>query len=96
MATYKEIRGTNITAVDSDPTNITGEIFYNNASRALKAFNIGAASWSTGGNLNTARMAMGGAGIQTAALVFGGGLPSPFKNKKKKLNMRRFGFHFGP
>ena len=68
MATYKEIRGTNITAVDSDPTNITGEIFYNNTSRALKGFNIGAASWSTGGSLGTARYGAAGFGSEPAAV----------------------------
>ena len=68
MATYKEIRGTNITAVDSDPTNVTGEIFYNNTSRTLKGFNIGAASWSTGGSLGTARYGAAGFGSEPAAV----------------------------
>jgi hypothetical protein len=33
-------------------------------------------TWTAGGNLNTARQLMGGAGIQTAALAFGGA-PTP-------------------
>ena len=43
-------------------------------------------AWSTGGNLNTARMGGGQAGIQTSALVFGGGLPSPFKTETESYN----------
>ena len=33
------------------------------------------ATWASGGNLNTGRNGSGGAGIQTASLVFGGGSP---------------------
>ena len=54
MTTYKEIRGKTIQVVDSDPTAQVGEIFYNNSSRTMKAFNVGAASWASGGNLGTA------------------------------------------
>jgi len=35
-----------------------------------------AGSWSSGGNLNTTRSQLAGAGIQTAALAFGGSTPS--------------------
>ena len=53
MATYKEIKGVTIQALDDDPIEFVG-------------------SWSTGGNLNTARRYLGGCGIQTAALGIGG------------------------
>jgi hypothetical protein len=33
------------------------------------------AGWSSGGNLNTARTDLAGAGTQTAALAFGGEIP---------------------
>ena len=41
-----------------------------------KAGGIPAATYSAGGNLNTARGYMGGAGLQTAGLIFGGNPPS--------------------
>jgi hypothetical protein len=74
MATYKEIFGTDVEVVSSDPANpVTGQVWYNTTTQQLKGYKqfIGNA-WSTGGNLNTARQFLGGAGSQTAALVFGG------------------------
>ena len=74
MATYKEIRGTQIEAVATDPSNpVEGQVWYNTTSNVLKgqaATAVG--SWATGGSLNTGRRAMGGAGTQTAALGIGG------------------------
>ena len=77
MATYKEIRGATIQVVDSDPTAQAGQIFYNNTSRTMKAFNVGAASWASGGNMGTARAGNGTstAGTQTALTTFGGYVP---------------------
>ena len=77
MSTYKEIRGSTITAVDSDPTNQLGEIFYNNTSRNLKAFNLGSASWTSSGNLGTARAGGGNSknGAFNAVVHFGGYTP---------------------
>jgi hypothetical protein len=53
-----------------------GQVFYNSTSNAFKVTkdNSGAplGTWASGGNLNTARSSVGGAGIQTAALAFGG------------------------
>ena len=40
-----------------------------------KAAGIPSTTWASGGNLNTGRNGSGGAGIQTASLVFGGGSP---------------------
>ena len=79
MTTYKEIRGTNIEAVASDPSNpVDGQVWYNTTSNTVKANYINPGSWSTGGALNTARQLFAGAGTQTAALVFGGStFPSP-------------------
>jgi hypothetical protein len=39
-------------------------------------------SWSAGGNLNTARYLLGGAGLQTAALAFGGSNPGPNSSRR--------------
>mgnify|MGYP003632527143 CR=1 FL=1 len=74
MTTYKEINGTNIEAVSSDPANpVTGQVWYNTTDNVLKgAAATTAGAWATGGNLNTARDALGSAGIQTSALGFGG------------------------
>ena len=73
MTTYKEINGTNIEVVSSDPSNfVEGQVWYNTSSNTTKGFIVSAGSWATGGDLNTARKQMAGAGIQTAALGFGG------------------------
>ena len=53
MATYKEIKGVTVQALDADPV-----------------LNVG--TWSSGGNMNTARMAMASNGTQTAAIASGG------------------------
>ena len=60
MAKYSDIKGFTVQTVTSDPA----------ASQAATG------SWAAGGALNTARAWMGGAGIQTAALAFGGEEPS--------------------
>src|SRR6056300_87572 len=74
MATYKEIFGTNIEVLASDPSNpVEGQVWYNSTDNVVKgaaATTVGA--WATGGNLNTARGDLGNAGTQTAALAFGG------------------------
>ena len=74
MATYKEIFGTDVEVVSSDPANpVTGQVWYNTTTQELKGYKqfIGNA-WSTGGNLNTARRNLEGSGVKSAALVFGG------------------------
>ena len=79
MATYKEIFGTDVEVVSSDPANpVTGQVWYNTTTQQLKGYKqfIGNA-WSTGGNMNTARGFLGGTGTQTAALAFGGNPGSP-------------------
>jgi len=73
MATYKEIFGTNIEVLASDPANpVQGQVWYNSTSNVVKglaATTVGA--WATGNNMNTARR-VEGTGTQTAALGFGG------------------------
>ena len=71
----KEIKGLYIQTVSSDPSNITaGDVWYNSTLGKLRgAKQVGA--WASGGNMNTARQIVAGAGIQTAALVFGGNVP---------------------
>ena len=74
MTTFKEIRGTTIEVVSSDPSNPEiGQIWYNSSSGTLKGYmNFSVNTWSAGGNLATTRLGLGGFGIQTAALAFGG------------------------
>ena len=74
MATYKEIRGTQIEAVASDPSNpVEGQVWYNTTSQSLKGqAATTAGSWATGNNMNDSRTSIGGAGVQTSALGFGG------------------------
>ena len=77
MTTYKEIRGTNIETVSSDPSNtVEGQVWYNTTSDSLKAFGkLAAGTWSTGHQLNSGRRSLASSGTQTAALVFGGAIP---------------------
>jgi hypothetical protein len=72
MTTFKEIRGTTIEVVSSDPANPElGQIWYNSSSGTLKGYKV-VNAWSSGGNLNTARTSIAGMGTQTAALGAGG------------------------
>jgi hypothetical protein len=82
MATYKGIKGFSIQNLSADPSNpIEGEIWYNSTSNVWKVEEATAAgAWATANNMNNARSSLGGAGIQTAALAFGGSQPSPINS----------------
>ena len=67
MANYKEIQGFPIQNLSSDPVPYAQELINNPY----------AGNWSSGGNMNTAKSIIAGAGIQTAALVFGGDIGPP-------------------
>ena len=75
MATYKEIRGTQIEAVATDPSNpVEGQVWYNTTSNELKGQAATAAgAWASGGKLNTGRLDFAGSGTATAGLGYGGG-----------------------
>ena len=77
MATYKELHGTDIEVVTSDPSNpVVGQVWYNTTTEQLKTRRqFLSNAWSTGGNLNTARGHLSGSGTQTAAIVMGGNTP---------------------
>ena len=53
-----------------------GQMWFNSSSSTLKGYGtaagIPAATWSSGGTMNTGRHAGGGSGVQTAAILFGG------------------------
>ncbi len=80
MAEYKEIHGTNIEVVSSDPSNpINGQVWYNTTSQTLKGLTSNpVGSWATGNAMNNNRRGIASAvsGTQTAALGFGGGNPN--------------------
>jgi len=82
MATYKEIRGTHILSVTSDPPSpVNGQMWYNSTTKTLKGFTSSpVGSWSTDANMNTGRRYPGGAGTNTAALAFGGLIDPPATN----------------
>ena len=84
MATYKEINGTNIEILSSDPTNpLLGQIWYNSTTNTLKGLGfIATSSWATGGTMGTGRDQTTGAGSKNAALAFGGGYPAKYWKKK--------------
>ena len=78
MTVYKGINGFAVQSLATDPTYNEGQVWYNNASYAFKVASLTTSgTWATGGNLNTGRSSLGGAGIQTAALAFGGYVASP-------------------
>ena len=74
MTTFKEIRGTAVQSVSSDPSNPeVGQIWYNNTIGVLKGFRgLFAGAWASGANLPSARSGGGWTGTQTAGLYFGG------------------------
>ena len=79
MATYLGTHGSRIQNYTTDPDNPnTGEVWYNDTANTLKFQypNVSSAgSWRTANSMNTARNGGAGAGIYTAALVFGGSGP---------------------
>ena len=82
MTTYKEIFGTNIEVLASDPANpVEGQVWYNSTSNVVKGEVFQAAAWATGGNLNTAVTRGYGFGQKTSALSFGGLLAPGAPNK---------------
>ena len=77
MSTYRQLKGYNVKSVTNDPANAQiGQVWYNNIANKIRVRTQVTAAWASGGNMNTGRSGLGGAGIQTAALAFGGDSPS--------------------
>ena len=79
MATYKGIQGRTVQNLSSDPgtlSEVLGQLWYNSGSGKFKVAVQAAGAWSSGGELNTARMSAAQGGIQTAAVCFGGRIPA--------------------
>ena len=74
MGTYKEIRGTHIVSVTSDPPSpVNGQMWYNSTDRAIKGSKSNPAGvWASSTAMNTGRNLLGASGTSTAALAFGG------------------------
>ena len=83
MANYKDIHGGTVQNFAGDPpAPINGQVWYDSTNRDFHYLSeVTTGAWATGGNLNTARFYIQGAGTQTAALGFAGGKgpPSPPK-----------------
>ena len=76
MADYKTIHGTSIQNFSADPDNpIEGQIWYDETAATIQ-YQIpnknAAGIWRTGNTSPYTALGMGGAGSQTAALIFGG------------------------
>ena len=63
MSTYYQIFGGKVNVLASDPSNpINGQVWYNSTSKVMKFRETTPSAWASGGNLATARNALGGAG----------------------------------
>tara|TARA_R110002020_G_scaffold172285_3_gene362560 strand:- start:273 stop:950 length:678 start_codon:yes stop_codon:yes gene_type:complete len=84
MATYKGIQGYTVQNLTSDPTasESEGQLWYNSTAAAFKVGTSGTGAWSSGGAVNTTRSEPGGAGTQTAGLIFAGEPPNTGKTEK--------------
>jgi hypothetical protein len=72
MTTYKGIQGFTIQNLSADPSNpIEGQVWYNSTSNVWKVEEATTAgAWATGGNMNTARYALAGAGTTNSSFSF--------------------------
>ena len=78
MAGYNELRGLRVKYLSADPANPEdGQVWYNSTTGNLRVQGIGVAAWSSGAPLATAIFYNTGAGLQTAALSFGGSTSAP-------------------
>jgi len=80
MTDYKTIHGKKVKTFTSDPpaTVTEGQVWYNSGDTFNKNFksSVIVEAWASGGNINTARSQVAGAGDKTAGLIFGGSPPS--------------------
>lgn len=77
MSTYEQLRGARLKFLDQDPANATdGQVWYNSTTGKDRVQGIGVGAWvSSTVNPVTTRDASG-FGIQTAAVIFGGSVPT--------------------
>ena len=76
MTAFKTIKGVPVKTISGDRAGASfeGQLYYNSDGVGIFKFvgALAAGTWASGGALNTARGGLGGAGIQTAGLAFGG------------------------
>jgi len=79
MTTYKDIRGTHITTVASDPpAPVSGQMWYNSTTQVMKGFTSSpAGTFSSGGSMNTSRYYHAGYGASNDAAFAVSGQTSP-------------------
>jgi len=78
MATYEEIYGKRVKEFDSDPTldsSYEGQVWYDKSSGTLRSV-VAISAWASSTPLPIATNQSGGAGVNTASLVFGGTSPA--------------------
>ena len=86
MSEYKEIHGSKVQYLSSDPTNpLLGQIWYNSTTNTLKGqVYVSSSSWATGGAMNTARRQVAGFGESpTTAVVVCGQNPPALANTEE-------------
>ena len=95
MAEYIGIKGSTIQTIAGDPANpIEGQVWYNSTTTVLKGSGtfISGGAWASGGNVNTALQNLGGCGIQTAAIKFGGYDPGGNKTIMQEFWFSRYSY----
>jgi len=92
MTTYKEIKGTQIEVLESDPSNpVEGQVWYNSTSNVLKGqAATTAGAWSTTNTLNNPRYEFQGVGTQTAGLFIAGNTPGGYSANVELYNGTSF------
>ena len=88
MATYYGTYGQKVQYLASDPSDPQiGQVWYNSTSAVLKVRQVTTTgTWATGGNLNTTRRELANAGIQTAAIAFGGASATAVSSAAESYN----------
>jgi hypothetical protein len=88
MATYYGTYGQKVQYLSSDPAVLqTGQVWYNSTSAVLKVRSVTTSgTWASGGNLNTGRTGLAGAGIQTAAIAVAGGTVPTYSTATESYN----------
>ena len=89
MADYIGIKGSDIPAVASDPSNpVLGQVWYNTTSNTMKGYatSLPAVAWTSASGTQLKRSNYGGTGTQQAALAYLGEGPYASKNITEEYN----------
>ena len=86
MSNYRKISGVNVKSYSTDPdrtypSGMEGNLYYNSSDGQFKYVGLGAAAWSSGGNLNTGRPHLGGFGATNSAHIATGGHKASAPNR---------------